>query len=184
MAEQTLVLDDLRVGDEKTITIATNVASGDSAGDPKNPGSGSTFLCLDPDRETSGIADSGSATTLVDADRTEDDSFWVGVTLVVTDATDGREYATDVTGFEQATHTLTFYSLPVSTEAGDTYRLEGYPLLPQTAATISDNEAAVQLTPADATGTPGRRVLVYRADFGADSEEALATFRVLPSTLA
>jgi hypothetical protein len=176
-----LPLDDLRVGDEKTITIATTVASGDHAGDPKNPVSG-TFLCFDPDRGTAGVADDGTDSTLVDADRDEDDAFWVGMTLVVTAASDGREYRTEVTDFDQATNTLTFYPLPIAVAEGDAYRIEGHPLLPQTAATISENEAGIQLTPEDATGTPGRRVLIYRADFGTDSEEVVATFRVLPST--
>jgi hypothetical protein len=179
---KTLVLDDLRVGDEKTITIATLVASGDNAGDPMNPGAGSTFLCLDPDRQTGGVASSGTTTTLVDADRDEPDDFWTGVTLVVTDQTEGRQYATEVTAFDRDAHTLSFYALPVAVSEGDTYRLEGYPLLPETAAAVSGNEGSVQLTPADATGTPGRRVLVYRADFGTDSEEVVGTFRVLPST--
>jgi len=178
----TLKLPDLRVGDVKTLKIATSVVSGDNAGDPCNPEEDSTFLCFDPDRETTGVADEGTGTTLVDADRTEADDFWVGMTLVVTDASDSREYRTEITEFEEASGTLTFYALPISVAEGDRYRIEGYPVLPQTAATISGNEASVQLTPDDATGTPGRRVLVYRADFGADSEEAVGAFRVLPST--
>jgi hypothetical protein len=182
LAEKTLVLPDLHVGDAKTIRIATSIASGDDAGEPKNPGAESTFLCFDPDRATTGAAHSGSATTLVDADRDEDDDFWVGMTLVVTDVSDDREYVTEVTAFDQATHTLTFYSLPVTVAEGDRYRIEGYPLLPQTPATISGNEASVQVTPSDVTGTPGRRTLIYRADFGTDSEEVVATFRLLPST--
>jgi hypothetical protein len=182
LAEDALTLPDLRVGDTKTITIATSIASGDNAGEARNPEAGSTFLGFDPDRETTGAADSGSATTLVDADRTEADDFWVGMTLVVTDASDSREYRTEVTDFDQASHTLTFYELPIAIAEGDAYRLEGYPVLPQTDAALSGNEASIQLTPADATGTPGRRVLVYRADFGSDSEEAVFIFRVLPST--
>jgi len=177
-----LNLLDLRVGDLKTIKIATSIAAGDNAGEPLEPEEGSTFLCFDPDRETTGVADSGSSTTLVDANRTEPDDLWVGMTLVITDASDSREYRAEVTDFEGASGTLTFYELPIAVAAGDAYRIEGYPLLPQTAATVSGNEASVQLTPDDATGTPGRRVLVYRADFGADSEAAVAFFRVLPST--
>jgi hypothetical protein len=182
VAEKTLVLPDLHVGDAKTIRIATSIASGDDAGEPKNPGANSTFLCFDPDRGTAGEADSGSDSTLVDDDRDEDDDFWLGMTLVVTDASDDREYRTEVTDFDRAAHVLTFYPLPIAVAEGDGYRLEGYPLLPQTLAAVSGNEASIQLTPADATGTPGRRVLVYRADFGADCEEVVATFRVLPST--
>lgn len=178
-----LKLPNLRVGDVKTITIATSVASGDHAGDPRNPQEGSTFLCFDPDRETTGVADDGSTTTLVDTDRNEADDFWVGITLVVTDATDDREYWTEITAFDQTTHTLTFYALPIAVTEGDHYRIAGYPLLPQTPATISGNQGSVQLTPSDATGTPGHRVLVYRADFGSDSEEVVATFQVLPSTV-
>ncbi len=181
MARETLILEDLHVGDEKTIVLATNVASGDNAGDPKNVEAGTTFLCYDPDRQTSGTADSGSTTTLVDADRTEADDFWVGLPIVVVDATDNREYRTEVADFVSATHTLTFYALPLAVAEGDGYRLEGYPVLPQTAATLSENEGSIQLTPSNALGTPGRRVLVYHADFGADSEEVVCTFRVLPS---
>jgi len=177
-----LNLPDLRVGDVKTIKIATSIASGDDAGQPLDPEDGSTFLCFDPDRQTSGTADSGSSTTLVDADRLEEDDLWLGMTLVVTDASDAREYRSEVTGFEQETNTLTFYALPIAVAEGDAYRIEGHPLLPQTAATVAGNEASIQLTPDDATGSPGRRVLVYRADFGTDSEEAVGTFSVLPST--
>ena len=104
------------------------------------------------------------------------------MTLVVTDVTDGREHCTEITGFSQATHTLTFHALPVALEAGDLYRIEGYPLLPETAATVSENEASIQLTPTNATATPGRRVLVYRADFGTDAEEVICSFRILPSS--
>ena len=179
----TLALPDLYVGDAKTIRIATSIASGDNAGEPKNPGAASTFLCFDPDRPTTGLVDSGSATTLVDADRDEADAFWAGMTLVVTDASDGREYLTEVTAFHQATHTLIFYPLPIAAGAGDRYRIEGYPLLPETPALLSENEAGVPLTPSDATGAPGRRVLVYRADFGGDSEAVVGIFRVLPSTV-
>ncbi len=182
MAGQILELDDLRVGDEKTISIATTVASGSGAGGVKNPTTGSTFLCLDPDRETSGSADSGSATTLIDPNRAEADDFWNGMTLLVTDADDGREYRTEITDFEQSTGTLTFYSLPAAVAASDEYRIEGYPLLARTAASISGNEASVQLTPTTGLGTPGRRTLVYHADFGTDSEEVVCRFRVLPST--
>jgi hypothetical protein len=182
MSARTLELEDLHVGDEKTITIATNIASGDSAGSPKNPTAASTFLCYDPARETNGQAESGSSTTLVDSERTEADDFWKGMTIVVTDASDGREYRTEVTAFAQASHTLTFNALPVAVDAGDPYRIEGYPLLPESAASVSENEASVQLTPADATGRPGRRILVYRADFGTDGEEVICRFRVLPST--
>jgi len=177
-----LQLPDLHVGDEKTIVIATTVAAGDGAGDDKDPVS-ATFLCFDPDRQTTGLADGGSATTLVDADRTEADDFWAGMTLVVTCAADGREYSTEVTGSDQASGTLTFYELPSAVAEGDRYRLEGHPLLPRTAATVAGNEGSIQLTPANGTGTPGRRVLVYRADFGTDSEEAVAALRVLPSTV-
>jgi hypothetical protein len=182
MSGRVLELEDLHVGDEKTITIATSIASGDSAGSPRNPTAASTFLCYDPGRETTGEADSGSTTTLADSDRTEADDFWKGMTIVVTDASDGREYRTEVTAFVQATHTLTFNALPIAVEAGDQYRIEGYPFLPESAASVSENEASVQLTPSDATGRPGRRILVYRADFGADAEEVICRFRVLPST--
>ena len=182
MSARVLELESLHVGDEKTITISTNVASGDNAGSPKNPTADSSFLCYDPDREVSGEADSGSASTLVDADRSEVDDFWKGMTVVVTDASDDREYCTEVTGFTQATHTLTFNALPIAVEQADRYRIEGYPLLPQTTPSVSDNEAGIQLTPGNATAVPGRRVLVYRADFGTDAEEVICRFRVLPST--
>jgi hypothetical protein len=178
----TLKLDDLHVGDEKTIVIATNVASGDNAGAPRNVTTGTTFLCYDPDRHVSGTADEGSSATLVDAARTETDGFWVGMTIVVIDATDQREYRTEVTAFANATHTLTFHALPIAVTEGDAYRIEGYPLLPETAATVSENEGSILLTPSNALGTPGRRVLVYHADFGTESEEVVCTFQVRPST--
>ena len=101
--------------------------------------------------------------------------------MVVIDATDNREYRTQVTDFVRTTHTLTLHALPIAVEAGDAYRLEGYPVLPRTAATTSGNEGRVQLTPSTALGTPGRRVVVYHADFGDDSESVICTFRVLPS---
>jgi hypothetical protein len=181
MAQDVLVLEDLHVGDEKTIVLATNVASGDGAGEPRDVEEGTTFLCYDPDRQTAGSAGSGSSTTLVDADRTEPDDFWVGLPIVIVDASDGREYRTEVTAFVSATHTLTFYALPITVAEGDSYRIEGYPVLPRTDASTSGNEGSIQLTPSDALGTPGRRVLIYHADFGTDSEEVVCTFSVLPS---
>jgi hypothetical protein len=181
MARETLVLEDLHAGDEKTITLATNIASGDNAGAPKDVTTGTTFLCYDPDRQTSGTAESGSTTTLVDPARTEADGFWAGLPIVIVDATDDREYRTEVADSVAATHTLTFYALPISVAEGDTYRIEGYPVLPRTDASISGNEGSIQLTPSTGLGTPGRRVLIYHADFGIDSEEVVCTFRVLPS---
>jgi len=177
MATQ-LILDDLYIGDRKTIVIQTTVASGDRAGEPKDPLS-ATFLCYDPDRGPSGTADSGTPTTLLDADRTEPDEFWKGLPITIITAADGREYQSAVVGFEAASHTLTFYALPAAVAAGDQYRLGGYPLVPETIAAPWDNEASVELTPTDALGTVGRRVLVYRADFGSDAEEAVGAFNVL-----
>jgi hypothetical protein len=56
---------------------------------------------------TSGKADSGTATTLVDADRTEADDYYNGYTLRITKGTGAGETAT-ITDFDQATNTLTF----------------------------------------------------------------------------
>ena len=61
----------------------------------------------------------------------------------------------------------------------DAYRIDGYPLLPQEAATMSGNEGSVQLTPSDALGNAGRRVLIYHTDFGTDSEDIRCEFDVL-----
>lgn len=174
MGTEVLRLTDLHAGDEKTLRIATT----DDAGAPKTVVVGTTFLVYDPDRITQGTVDSGTPTTIVDDARTEAADLWNGIPLELTRAADGQVYLTEVADWDVATHTLTFHALPITPAAGDTYKLRGYPVYPRAAATLAANQGSVQLTPADATGQPGRRVLVYHADFGTDSEEVVGTFRV------
>jgi len=168
----------LRVGDE--VTLRMECARSDT-GAAWNPVTASV-LVFDPDRQTSGTADGGTASALTDDARTESDGFWRGLSLVVEDATTGQEYRTEVTAFAADTDTLTFGLLPYVVAAGDRYTIEGYPLVPQTAATMAGNVISYQVTPENGvTARPGRRVIIWTVDFGTDTFEQVWELEVLPS---
>lgn len=167
-------LRNLFCGDEKEISIGSYVRGTEEA---RNPVS-ATFLVLDPDRTIRGEATSGSATTLVDPSLAGyADGLFVGVPLRVFSGSEA--YETEVTGFEGGT--LTFRAVPVEVSSGTPYEIMGFPVLPLTDAALAGNKGQVRVGPSDVTATPGRRVLIYRADFGDDALEARAEFSVLPS---
>ncbi len=179
MGQEIMRLEDIRIGVTRTVTIETLIATGTTRGQDRNPTSG-TFLVFDPKREVKGRADSGSTTTLVDTDLTEADDFWNGMPLLIRLAS-GAEYTTEVTDFVAASDTLTFLAIPEAVVADTGYRLLGYPVLARAAATISGNEGSYQIGPNDVTKNAGKRVLVYVADFGSDTEEMVGVLDVLPS---
>jgi hypothetical protein len=75
---------------------------------------------------TSGTADSGSATTLVDTTLTQAEDFWKDYTLKIVTTTDALapqgETAT-ITGFAAGTDTLSFAALTAVVDTDDTYKL-------------------------------------------------------------
>ena len=172
-------LDALRVGAE--LTLKRNCTRKDT-GATWNP---STVTCFvyERDRHTTGTADSGSATTLVDDALTQAASFWVGQTLLVTDATDGTEVPTEVTAFDATTDKLTFGELPFIVAAGDTYELLGYPIIPEAAGSVAANVATLcQLTAANgATARPRDLVIVAHYDMGTDSFVECYAQTILPT---
>lgn len=166
----------LRVGDE--VTLRVECARSDT-GEDWEPATASVVV-FDPDRQTSGAADSGTASTLTDDARMEGSDFWRGLSLVVEEATSGQEYRTEITA--SAAGALTFGALPVAVEAGDRYTIEGYPLVPQTAAAVAGNVVSYQVTPQNGvTARPGRRVIVWTMDFSTDIFEQIWELDVLPS---
>ena len=169
----------MTVGQSQTVIIATTIAEGDNTADAKNVTTGTTFLCLDPDRQTNGTATStGSTNTIVDTSRTEADDTWKGVTLEVRDDTTDERYRTKCTASTASTTTLEVQGLPFATAVGDTYVFDGYPLLTETAAGMSTNQGTITLTGSDATMYSGRRLLVYHADYGTDAEDQTFEFEV------
>jgi hypothetical protein len=169
----------LRVGATKTIIVATTVESGDSAGDDKNPSTGSVYSVFDPDRQTRGTCTStGTTATLVDTSRTEADDFWADTPLALTDESDGKIHYTRIT--TSSTTTLAFHGLPVTPAAGDKYVLGAYPLKTQTAVNTSGHNGTFTLTPGDATMYAGMREVYYHPDFGTDDEVHIIEVEVLP----
>lgn len=160
---QTIKLDDIQVGETKDLVIGSTLKS---TGDDKNPTS-ATMAVWDPDQPTSGTADSGGASTLVDDARTEADDYWNGLPIEVTDATDGHAEQSYITDFVALTDTLTFGALSFAVAAGDTYRILGKPVLGQAACTVSGNEMSRAVTPANAASRPramhGYLVATYSA---------------------
>ncbi len=157
---------DRRTGDEKTLTVACSELDNTD----KDPES-ATILIFDRDRLTTGTADSGSTTTIVDSARTEDADLWIGIEITIDVASTGKTYASVVTGFVgSTTNEITFNEIPVAVAEDDTYTLEGYPVMPRTAATITDNDVSKQITGSDATARPGKMRSVWHIDFGTDSQ--------------
>ncbi len=177
--------DVLYVGDQKTLSFDTTVEGLTTA---RNPNSSSTMLVLDADRDTSGTATAaGTTTSLTDSARASDAAdLWNGVNLRLTKATTGHVYTMRVLDFAAGVFTLT--PCPEAIASGDTYELIGYPLLVQTAITPVANKGSVTVGPNDATAYakyqgegPGRRAIIYRADFGTDEETLVAVFTVHPA---
>ena len=178
-------LDALRVGAE--LTLKRNCTRKDT-GATWNP---STVTCFvyERDRHTTGTADAGTgehvtdASHIVDSALTQAASFWVGQTLLVTDATDGTEVPTEVTAFDATTDKLTFGELPFVVAVGDTYELLGYPIIPEAAGSVAANVATLcQLTAANgATARPRDLVIVAHYDMGTDSFVECYAQTILPT---
>lgn len=73
-----------------------------------------------------GVAESGTATTLVDGDRTEASDYFNGYTIRITGGTGAGEYAT-VTDYDQATGTFTFTALSGGSTPDSTSKYEVAP---------------------------------------------------------
>jgi len=74
-----------------------------------------------------GTADSGSTTTIVDAELTQADDYWNLARLTITDTTDNgapEGEASVITNFVAGTDTLTFGALTAVVDTGDTYTVD------------------------------------------------------------
>jgi len=173
----------LYVGEEVTLTCAV---TRDDTGADWNPSS-ATRVVYDPEETTEGVVDTGTASTIVDAARTEADDLWNGIPLAIEDITDGAVYQTEVEDFVASTDTMTFGNLPVkegvalTAAVGDKYTLGGYPVLTKAAATVSGNDMSFQATPANGvTERPRTLICVWHADMGTDSFREVWKLIVLP----
>lgn len=172
-----LTLKPGRVGDRRSITIESRLAS---TGADKNPAS-ATMLVFDEAIITSGTADSGSTTKLVDTALTQANDFWNGITLEVTHAS-GTVETTEVTDFTAADDTLVFGAIETAVAAGDTYRLLGYPVLTQADATVSGNEVSRVGTADDVFSRDRTLTVIARFTFSADDiQECCASLPVYQS---
>lgn len=175
--------DAIRSGTTHAFRIAATYATGDDVDDAKAlSGCARAIFDTDPDRFTSGTASAGSTTTLTDTARNEAANFWVFATIKVTQS--DVEYESEITG-STAAGVLTFHALPITVASGDTYVIEGYPLLSYAAGTVGgddSNEIRFTATPGNALGRPGDRRLVVQGTFSdGDIEKATADFRVVAS---
>ena len=84
------------------------------------------FIHMDSSMEVSGVADSGTTTTLIDASLGQADAFWLGAYITFTSgANDGQ--IREITGFNAVNHTLS-WDTPLGTAVGaaDTYTVSFY----------------------------------------------------------
>lgn len=145
-------LTPLQVGDEKALTLEAFYSNGPDVNQKRGIAS-AAVLVIDTDHTTSGTATSaGTTSTLIDTALDEDDNFWIGVPITITE--DGVSYGAVVTDFVKSTHTLTITPIPVATTTSSTYTLAGYPMLPSVAATPTNNLVTIDVTGADVTARP------------------------------
>lgn len=175
-------LEPRRVGDRKPLTIESVWGKGNDTyaeGTARTPQT-ATFLGLDPGRPTSGTITAGTSTTFQDTGRAEANDFWNGCPVLIRKAS-GVNWWTEVQDYASGTQTFTIPHGPAAPEADDTYELPAYPLLPQTAASLSTNQGSYTVSSSDLLGYAGDRVIIYRADFGDEELEQVFYLRVMPS---
>jgi len=156
------------------VTLKTDIGAAKAVSD-------SAFAAItDPSWKTSGTADSGSGTTLVDDALTQVDDFWNMCRIMVTLAS-GSTYLNRVQDFDAGTDTLTLLALPQGEviAAADTYEFYEYPVTPWVAASVASNVVTVSI-PTTATLAPGPRRLWLFVDYGTTQETHWGDFRVLP----
>ncbi len=148
--------------------------------------SAATLLVLDLAEWTHGTCDAGgSASTVVDAERTETAAnFWKGAELEFTSGDNAGERRV-VSGFTPGTDTLTLdvtgNPLPAAPAAGDEYALHGYPIIVQqslgtTYGTYSSSRASLQLTADAGMTASARRVAVLVALSWSDGANTERTY--------
>lgn len=176
----TISLGNLRVGDKKTISIATT----NEDGTPKNPSSG-WFLGLDPRRSTVITAtNSGADNTEFRGAASGAANKWLSVPAKVYSGT--WSYITDVASYASGAVSGLWglNPLPVTPPAGASLKLLAYPLLQRSSATIGGNSGTIQVLPSggnEYTAYAGPRRLCYHPDFGTDDEECVGVHSVNPS---
>lgn len=168
-----------KAGETSRLTIT---CKNKDTGVAKNPTAVSGVI-FDPDRKITGTADSGSTTTLVDLTLATDwptNSQLVGMTIEVTDATDGTKQETEITAHTGATGALTFGALSFTVAVGDTYEILGWPLLTwQAASDITTNTFGFDISPSNVLSRRGSRALSAHVTFSAtDIAECYGEFSV------
>jgi hypothetical protein len=146
---------------------------------------------LDPERQIpsggSGTATGGSTTTLTTTNAEvialANDAV-NGLSILVTDATDGKEHRARITDFAVAAGvaTITFGAQAITVASGDTFVIEGYPLIALAAVTPSTNTIPLTGTSAVTTYEGRRQVLVVVTYSGSGPWTQVCSFDVLPAT--
>jgi hypothetical protein len=186
MAEfpDTLPLDeDVRVGDTKTLSLRTF----DENDNELSPTAG-WFLGMDPDRSTVVTAsNSAPASNRVQFRATVSGAtnLWNSIAGEVTQSE--VTYRTEVVSYTSGAVTglWTLRPLGLVVASGATLRLNGYPLMARTSATLSTAKGTVTVTPSGAlneyTAYAGERRLVYGPTFAGGNEiRQVATHTVRP----
>ena len=181
---------DVTVGNSLTVALDLGTKAADAVKFTDTNISSATVLVYAEGEDTLGTVDSGSASTVVDAARTEVDDFWNGMTLEFTDD-DNKGQKRPISDFTAADDTLTLTvtgaALPATPAAGNGYAIRGYPLIyQQNLAThdqgsVSGNVASFQLTSANGcTSVPRTVVVIIAASYpnGENTDVKTAQFRV------
>lgn len=190
----------LRVGDARTIRadLQTQSYASSEWGDWTDATVASaTVLVYEVGAEVTGTVDSGTASTVVDADLSETDDFYNGLVLEFTSGSNEgeRRKISDYAGATgTVTLTVTTDPLPATPAADDTFRILGYPIVSQQDLATHDDgnvsgaAAYFQMTSANGcTATPRTvRVVIASSWAGADSntdtEAGVWTYDILPVT--
>ena len=187
----------LHVGDAKTLRAdlqTKSYASGEWGDWTDTAVSAATILVFEVGAEVLGTADSGTAATVVDASLSAVADFYNGLVLEFTsgDNEGEKRKISDYDGAGELTIDVTTDPLPATPAAGDTFRVLGYPIIPEQSLTghaDGSTDGAIahfQLTSANgATATPRTiRAVIASSWSGADSNTDIVaevfTYDILP----
>jgi len=189
--------DPLHVGDAKTLRAdlrTQSYSSGDWSAWADTTLTAATILVFEVGAKITGTADSGSASTVVDADLSAVADFYNGLIVEFTsgDNEDETRKISDYDGAGKLTFDVTTDPLPATPAADDTFTIHGYPIIYEQSlgghddGSIDGATAYFQLTKANgATATPRTiRAVIASSWSGADSntdiETEVYTYAILP----
>lgn len=194
----------LTVSDHRTIRedLETSTYSGSWGDWTTTATTSGTVFVLELDETMEGEVDSATASTVVDANFDEADSFWNGTTLEFTNG-DCEGEKRRVIAFASSTGTFTLNvlnnPLPASPAAGDDFVLHGYPIVPATDlhghdhGSISSEQVTFQVRDDNGassknavTATAGRKIMMITVKWTAGGATEIQNFGftidVRPST--